>query len=209
MDLATKKLILTFTALAILLLFVQSGNCDGANAQPILDATIEVERNELALALAKVCVNEGGWHSVGDCNLIWQATRSHGRTDAQRLRWLQRHSWTVLGDVPPEETGRRVLGNAIWTWRLQASDARPATFPADLNWEGQYVRYWRSVRAHAHGLVRGRVPASGWPCPETPHTWGGDMDSHHAQQRGMRALDCRRPDGRPTLNTGYRWRSRD
>lgn len=151
---------------------------------------------ELALALAKVIVNEAGWESRPDAYLIWQTVRGSGQTAEARLAWLREHSSCVLGTEPL--TGRRArgFGNCHWTRNLTDSDAEPAGWPAGLPWD-RHVPLWRRIRAFSRHLVRVRAPQV---CSERPHTWGGRMDEERALERGMRPLGCT-----GTVNEGYRY----
>lgn len=151
-------------------------------------------QDELALAIAKVGVNEAGWGSPADIALIWQITEGRGRTDEARLAWLRRHSSCVLSNRPMTEEEAR--GNCRWTHGLAASDEQPEGWPGDAIWQN-YVRRWRQIRRLATMLVDGRSDLR--PCPETPQTWGGrELDMHQALRRGLRPVGCRE-----TLNEGF------
>ena len=159
-------------------------------------------RDELALAVAKVGVNEAGWRMPADVALIYQTTRGRDRrprTTAERLEWLTRHSSCVLTDRPLREGEERT--NCIWTRFLSDSDAEPENFPEIAVWQN-YVRRWQQVRTFARQLVEGRSRMR--PCSETPYSWGGPMDHARALRLGMRPLNCRDPrTGTPTLNDGF------
>ena len=159
---------------------------------------------DLALALARVCVNEAGWSHPADCDMIWQTTRSHGTTSEDRLSWLRRHSNCVLGEsAPPADAP----GNCDWSWYLPTGDEAHPRWTATVPWTN-YARAWARVRAHTRGLVAGRRPRGGWPCSQDPDTWGGPMDHERAARRGMTPLGCRdHARARPTLNEGYSYRS--
>lgn len=140
---------------------------------------------QLALALAKVCVNEAGFNSPADCALVYQVTTAHGRSDSDRLNWLRRHSQCVLRDNPPEAD--RARGNCSWTWHLQDNNERPANFPASEDWTA-YIPRWQRVRALAYRLVSGVVVRR--PCRERVVTWGGPMDTAGARRRGLEPVVC-------------------
>lgn len=150
-------------------------------------------QDELALAVAKVGVNEAGWRAPADIALIWQVTEGRGRTDEARLQWLSRHSSCVLSDRPM--TDEEARGNCVWSRNLQDDDEQPEGWPEDVRWEN-YRRRWRQVRTFAQRLVDGRDGMR--PCEETPLTWGGPGDHVGALRRGLRPIVCR-----STLNTGY------
>jgi hypothetical protein len=148
------------------------------------------EREEaLALAVAQVCANERSLSSAqpADCALIWQAVRHHGSTTEDRLAWLTRHSDCVLTDR--DMTARELLGNCRWSRYLTASDARPLNWPTNLEWS-EHTSRWERMRSFCRGLVAGRTPRGGFPCPLDPDTWGGRMDHDRAISRGMRSASC-------------------
>jgi hypothetical protein len=169
---------------ALVTLLALLGAAGGASAQT------RAER-ELALAVAKVAVNEAGFRAPADVALVWQVTEAHGSTTSARLGWLRAHSARVLGDR--ECTG----GNCIWTRGLTWGDDEPEGWPETWPPWRLYRARWAQVRAYALALVQGRVAAR--PCAETPDTWGGEMDHQGAIDRGMRRCGCV-----GTLNQGYR-----
>lgn len=158
---------------------------------------------DLALAVSQVCANEATLHaSPEDCAMIWQVTRSHGRTAAARLRWLRRHSNCVLTDRPMTEKERK--GNCRWSRYLTASDSKPRGWPEGVNWRGLYDSRWARIRQYVRGLVSGATPVSGWPCPEDPDTWGSPkLDMEQALKQGMQRLHCV-----GTANEGFLFRRR-
>ena len=160
-------------------------------------------RRELALSVAKLCVNEAGFSSAApaDCALLWQVTRARARTSEGRLAWLRAHSSCVLTDRPMNED--ELQGNCRFTRHLSDSDVEPEGWPAEVDWS-HFVRRWRQMRTFTYNLVTGRVRME--PCPATPvpFTWGSDQDRAHALRRGLVPLDCRDPrSNEPTLNTAY------
>jgi hypothetical protein len=148
-------------------------------------------RRDLALALAKVCVNEAGWEAPGDCALIWQVVESQRANASERLIWLTRHSARVLG-------GRdcRPGANCRWTRNLAWSDAEPAEWPARERWDPER---WARVRLLAWRLVVGEELHR--PCEEAPDTWDGRRWRAHALRRGLRPVVCV-----ATRNDGYLYR---
>jgi len=157
-----------------------------------LPAEAPSPKRELALALAKTCVNESGWSSKADCAMIWQTVRAHGRTDENRLSWLKRHSHTIFSEEPVRR------GNARWTRDLNWDGEKPKLWPSGVPWE-RFAPKWEGVLGYAHGLVNGAVKLR--PCPRGVITWGGDMDIQSAIKRGLAPLACR-----GTINTGFRRR---
>ncbi len=158
----------------------QTGHCDDV-------------REQLALDVARVAVNEAGFGSPRDVLLIWQVVEANGRTDADRLAWLRRHS-----ACPTAQTTREVAlsrpGNCRWTRELDASDRRPESWPADVVWRAEsWARVRRLALRLVFGLERRRV------CSVAPMTWGGPMDHERALERGLVPVEC---EG--TLNRGYR-----
>lgn len=160
-----------------------------AQTQAELDARV---RDELALAIAKVSVNEAGWGAPADVAMIHQITEGHGTTDVERLAWLRAHSGCVLTDRPIER-GRR---NCFWTRHLADNDLEPEGWPEDMLWQN-YVRRWRQIRMLARALVDGRTTIR--PCSETPVTWGSAQDHERAMRNGrLRVVECR-----GTVNRAY------
>lgn len=174
-------------------------------ATPVAPPGEEVDA-ALALAVAQVSFNEAPGYPADEL-LIWQTTRGHGDTSAERLAWLTEHSDCVLSDR--EMTSYEVRsGNCRWTRHLD--DEReigipPLGWPAHWRWSGRWEEIWSNTLDHATRLVAGERPHRGWPCTdETPLTWGGDLDLHGALERGLRPITCLdHATGRPTENTGY------
>ncbi len=172
-----------------------------------------VER-ALALTVARVGANEA-FGSLADVDLAWQVTEAHGSTNAQRLRWLRRHSRCASGadcnrDGELDKNDQRAAdnrpGNAGWSRNL--------SWGLDLPWNWSWsARAWRTVGAptwatiqqRAIQLVTGRLVSR--PCVRDhrggPTTWGGDMDVGRARRNGLESVVCR-----GTRNTGYRRASR-
>lgn len=147
--------------------------------------------DRLALAIAKVAVNEAGFDSPADVALIWQVVERHAPDE--RLPFLKRHSPCVLR---AEDPGRR-RGNCEWTRNLRWSDAEPDGWPSGIPWE-RYADRWARVRAFTRGLVNGSVRRR--PCAEQPITWGSRrLDIQQALSRGLEPLGCV-----GTLNEGFR-----
>lgn len=166
---------------------------------PILPEDIEPTRADmrLALALAKLCVNEAGLSHVSpeDCAMLWQVIEGHGDTTEERLRWVRRHSRCVTGRERPSEA-RRSVGNCRWTRNLKWASDEPAGWPE--NWPGfdYYSGRWDQVRRLAIRLVLGVETMR--PCEETPDTWGGRMDRPRALRLGFNPIRCQ-----GTRNDGY------
>lgn len=169
--------------LGILTAFLAAVTTSSAGAEDVSD-------KDLALAVARVSVNESGWSSPADAAMIWQATKAHGRTNATRLAWLRRHSWTLFTTLPVPH------GNARWTRDLNWEGERPRHWPSNAPAWSHYRKRWENVLRYALGLVTGRIRNR--PCPAGVATWGGSMDSAQAELRGLVPLEC---EG--TLNTGY------
>jgi hypothetical protein len=132
-----------------------------AAAQDVL----EDEERELALALAKICVNESSLLAVrpADCALIWQTIRRRGgETAASRLAWLREHSSCVLTDRPMQEDETQT--NCRWSRGLDDSDAAPEGWPEHWVWSDRAVERWQQVRELSTALVNGGRPRGGWPC---------------------------------------------
>jgi hypothetical protein len=160
-----------------------------AQAQAELDTRV---RDELALAIAKVAVNEAGWGAPADVAMIHQITEGHGATDVERLAWLRAHSGCVLTYRPIERTRR----NCRWARHLADNDLEPEGWPEDVLWQN-YVRRWRQIRMLSRALVEGRSTIR--PCRETPTTWGSPQDHERAIRNGrLRMVECR-----STINRGY------
>ena len=152
---------------------------------PLSDAQLE-----LGLRLARTTVNESGWQSAADLDLIWQTTQQHGRTSEARIEWLKLHSSCVNGESAPEPGS---TGNCEWTWHLTRDGEEPANFP--MEWDNFRSR-WANILRTADRRVRHNRARR--VCRVNPDTWGGPMDHHRAVHRGMIPLNCR-----GTLNEGY------
>jgi len=150
----------------------------------------DLTSDALALAVAQVAVNESGWESRPDLELIWQVTRGHGHDSTSRLGWLRQHCRCVLGSREPDPGD-----NCAWTRHLTEGDAEPFQWPSGLDWS-RYVSRWRRVRAQALELVR--RDERGGPCASRPDTWGGASDHARALRLGMAPLECR-----GSQNRGY------
>jgi hypothetical protein len=155
-----------------------------------------IERR-LALAVAKVCVNEASWNSPSDCALIWQTAENRAQTPAGRLRWLTRHSSCVLDSTQAEADA--APGNCSWTRNLTRSTRRPDRYRGP--WRAER---WERVLGLADRLVAGQEQRR--PCSDgEPFTWDGRKwrDGILEGPRRFRLLDCRGPSGRPTKNDGW------
>lgn len=157
---------------------VAAGTCEQARAQDRHD-------RELALAVARLTVNESGWHSPADGALIWQVVQGRGTSSRERLAWLRRHSPRVMGARPCAG------GNCAWTAYLDG-DRRPRGYPEGAAW---VPARWRAVRAQAEALVGGTWEGA-LPCPRAPMTW--DARAGGAEGRGWRPVGCI-----GTRNEGY------
>jgi hypothetical protein len=155
----------------------------------------------LALAVAKVAVNEASLASIrpAEVALIYQTAEARADTTRGRLRWLRAHSSCVLGERPL--TPREERSNCVWTRELHDDDREPEGWPPMLSW-ARHAPRWAQVRELARRLVDGEERFR--PCPTSPFSWGGrSIDMAHALERGLVPLDCRDADGRPTLNEGF------
>lgn len=153
----------------------------------------------LELSIAKVCVNEAGFNSPGDCAMIFQAARRfYARggvsADQRRLDWIRRHSCRVLGAqycIRPRPC--RVGHNCRWSRNLTWGDATPEEWPSRNRFP---VRGWARVRAYVSRLVRGQEVST--PCEGRIITWGNASDAPGAHRRGLIPVACV-----GTHNTGY------
>jgi len=159
-------------------------------------------RRELAVAVAKVAVNEASLQVLrpAEVALIYQCAETRATTVETRLSWLRAHSSCVLTSRPLTE--REEGSNCRWTRHLEDSDAEPENWPEALEWEGAYQRRWGQIREFAYRLVLGHERMR--PCDGRPFSWGGPMDHARALRLGLRPLNCRDPQsGERTLNEGY------
>jgi len=86
-----------------------------------VNAVHRSSRRELALALAKVCVNESGFDSLADCAMIFQIVENQRAITDERRVWLERHSARVLGIRPCDHRN-----NCFWSRNLGWNDEEPA-----------------------------------------------------------------------------------
>ena len=154
----------------------------------------EAER-ALGFAVAQVCANEASLRQArpADCALIYQATRRHGDTPEEQLRWLQRHSRCVLGPSAPAPDAE--VGNCHWTRQLTREGTQPAAWTNTASWETHRPR-WLRMLAFCDRMAAGQRPRGGWPCRRNPDTWGGSMDP----AVGYEPVICR-----GTANRGWRY----
>lgn len=172
------------------------------SSTPVASARIPLR--ELALNIARVTVNESGWNSEADGEMIWQIVRGHTSKTTGQLRWLMRHSACatpgdcnrdgVIDERDDVAASRRP--NARWTRYLLWNDSEPQGWPSSQQWTS-YVQRWREVRRRSWEMVRNRNLRR--PCTVTPTTWGSDEDREWAIRRGYIPVVCV-----GTLNTGYR-----
>ena len=145
----------------------------------------------LGLALGKLCANEASLRLArpADCALIYQASRYHGDTPAERLAFLHRHSKCVLEERAP----RTMRGNCPWARDLDRALTRPPAWSDTASWETFSPR-WEAMLRFCDRLAAGLEPSGGWPCARDPQTWGGSMDP----ASGYTPVTCR-----GTANRGW------
>lgn len=148
-------------------------------------------RRDLALALAKVCVNEARFDSLADCALIWQVVSNRRAITDERRVWLERHSARVLGTRACD-----YRNNCAWSRNLRWDDSEPAGWPRRIRWD---ARAWARVRAYCWRLVNEEETLR--PCEENPDTWDGRRYRRQALARGHRLVVCT-----GTRNDGYMYR---
>jgi hypothetical protein len=147
--------------------------------------------NNPMLALARICVNEEGWHNPRGCAAIWQVVQNVRSKTCNRKRIslstqcrngketslsaMRRLSKRVTGIIPPTSSQQK------WTSTLQANNHAPSgwieckkaikqgkkrvSFPTGCHgvWE-LYSEPWAKVREIARKLYLGQVDTR--PCPE-------------------------------------------
>ncbi len=134
-----------------------------------------------ALLLARICVNEAGFDAPQDCVAIAEVVRTNSGVITPGA--LELHA--------PRATGARAALNAhqAWTQQLDAAGSEPASWHAahpGVPWSRYRARWLRVLRG-CELIVRGVVPAV---CSRPPIAWGGVMDRHIAQRRGLVRVDC-------------------
>lgn len=148
----------------------------------------------LALDVARTAVNEA---SLGagprDVDLIYEATRYHGATDADRLAWLRLHSSCTnpAGDCnrdgrvneDDDRAAARRPGNARWTRNLRWSSERPAGFSNAWRWRADR---WERIRRRA--LVRVMRDRPTRVCGVPIRSWGRRSD--FVARPGLVPVDC-------------------
>jgi hypothetical protein len=194
-------------ALSIAVFLVLSVVPLGISGQEVAPPQLTPAQHALYIAVARFCANEAFGHTA-DCLLIWQTVRHHGDTPEARLAWLTEHSTCVLAPNDPPPTRRRV-GNCPWTRYLNDSDEQPRNWPEGWTWAGYNTRVWAGTRDLVRGLVIGRRPRGGWPCPIDPDTWAGRRTDEQRIENlppSMVPLRCTNPRNREvvTLNEGFR-----
>ena len=179
--------------LAAILTCVGLGSClgvddcgDRAQAQDRTSTAAAVLERHQAYVLARVCVSEGGWGDVEACAAYHTALLTKAAT-VPGLAW-ERHAVTYTRLFDP----RRPPGR-LWLLGLDASDARPIGFPAQLPWRRQsptrpgYLDRWHGEVAAATELVRN--PRN--PCAGTPTDWAsGARAEWYATQHPGTEIVC-------------------
>lgn len=141
----------------------------------------EVSYEATVLALARICVSEGGWENDRDCAGIYQVLRNTRRSDEHLIDVMRRHSRYMI-------PGRTSLpARQRWVTSLDLEGTRPSDLPDSASWE-RLERPWLRRIALARALIDGRVPDR--PCPAPVIAWGGTMDDHIAHRRGLARVDC-------------------
>ena len=113
-----------------------------------------------ALAVARTAANEASLRAVrDDVELVYEASRAHGRDSVSRLRWLRRHSrCSTQGDCNrdgvidelDDVAATRRPGNSRWARYLTWGVAPPMGFPDGARWRPER---WRRIQAEALRLV--------------------------------------------------------
>lgn len=168
-----------------------AGNCARSIAvAQVEDAT--PTQLAFALALARTTANEAGMLSPNDARLIYDAARSHGRDDSDRLGWLRRHSSCVNGgdcnrdgrvDERDARAADRRPGNARWTRHLAWNNTRPRSFPTGARW---FPEHWQRLREFVLRLVVRDRPTR--VCGVPVITWGRRSDFR--ARPGLVPVEC-------------------
>ncbi len=134
----------------------------------------EPTRDEVALNLARICVNEAGFDHPRDCQAIWEVTRNVAGHDAS-LADLSRALDGLSARVTGARQVRRPRGNLRFTRGLDRTDTEPAGWRAAtrLPWS-RFSDKWHSIRewadrridqhldgSHARRVCHGRAIAWG------------------------------------------------
>ena len=134
-----------------------------------------------ALLLARICVNEAGFDGAQDCIAIAEVVRANSGEITPGA--LELHAPRATGSKPP------LNAHQAWTQQLDEDGTEPAAWrlahPA-LPWE-RYRERWLRVLRGCQLIVRGQVDRV---CREVPIAWGGAMDRHIAERRGLVRVDC-------------------
>jgi hypothetical protein len=133
------------------------------------------------LALARICVSEGGWTNDRDCAAIYQVLRGNRSNEESLIGAMRRHSRFVLEVWEPRSARHR------WLVGLNLEATEPTGFPETASWD-RYRPVWERRTQFTRGLVTGSVRMR--PCPVPVVAWGGTMDDHIALRRGLVRVDC-------------------
>lgn len=154
-------------AVFVVCAILASGDCgDIAEAQAPVGAP--------ALALARVCAGETAWSALDECTAIGEVLARRSSTGAVTPEIAQAYSAALRRPRRP------------WVAELAPDGARPPSWPEGVSWARWRPR-WLALLEHARRVVAGSVAS---PCVETPHHWGGPMDSWRAQRAGWHEVDC-------------------
>lgn len=176
-------------------------------AQPPAEpAGLSPAQRDYALLLARVTVNEAGWGSPGDMDLICQVTRRRaGQRAGDRAAFLREHSACPAGVRAPSE--REQMGNCAWTRELGWTGEMPPSFPHPERWEPTFRPLWeeRVLPSAERRAMTGRCRQV---CAEDPDTWGNDADEAREHARAIaegRPPRLRRVACADTMNKGFRF----
>lgn len=147
-------------------------------------------RDDAALFLARVCVNEAGWScfETGDGLAIHEVfLRGAARQGTSYLGFARAYCARI--------SGRRATSSAriAWTRELRADGAAPPSWPAPPHpgW-ARFREAWLHVLAEARRVARhGLDNVDSWsPCEAPVSDWGGWIDRARAARLGLRRVAC-------------------
>lgn len=135
-------------------------------------------RESDAVVLARVCAHEAGWSALADCaaiyDVIWSGAARHGMS-------FRSYAYAYSGRALRGQTSRP------WAGALREDGREPVGWPMrGPSWSG-YRAQWLALLDYARALVAGDAAST---CAQTPHDWGGDMDSERASRLGLIPVDC-------------------
>lgn len=141
------------------------------------------QSGDASLLLARVCVNEGGFSALADCDAIGAISIRQSRL--RRMPLVAYLRARFLRALAPADQRR----NRTWIADLQRNEHAPIGWPHESQpWSARRDQ-WRDLLARTDAIVAGEIELS---C--TAQTWGSEVYDREQIARilanGGRVVDC-------------------